>query len=300
MLKQRTFKRVVRTTGIALHSGETVELVLVPAPVDTGIVFVRTDLNVEIAANAFNVGDTMLSTCLIKDGVRVATIEHLMAALAGMGIDNAYIHTGPELPILDGSAGPFAYLIQDAGFEEQSAPKRFIRIKQEVRVENGDKFAVLKPYDGFKIDFTIAFDHPAFNEKNSHATLDFSTASFVKEISRARTFGFMSDFEKLRAMNLVRGGSLDNAVVLNDFHVMNEDGLRYSDECVRHKILDALGDLYSAGAPVIGALECYKSGHALNNQLVRSLLTQSHAFEYVTFEEMDVRAPIGYLRSAWA
>jgi UDP-3-O-[3-hydroxymyristoyl] N-acetylglucosamine deacetylase len=269
---------------------------------DAGIIFRRVDLAepVEIPANPENVGDTTLSTTLIKDGIRISTVEHLLSALAGLGIDNAYIDlNAPEVPIMDGSAGPFVFLIQSAGIEEQNAPKRFIRIKKPVKVEDGDKWAKFEPFDGFKVGFSIDFDHPAFKEDHQTAEVDFSTTSFVKEISRARTFGFMNQIETLRANNLALGGSLDNAVVLDDYRVLNEDGLRYMDEFVKHKILDSIGDLYLLGRSLIGAFSGYKSGHALNNKLLRTLIAQEDAWELVTFED-EKKAPISFMQPVQA
>ncbi|HET8710798.1 MAG TPA: UDP-3-O-acyl-N-acetylglucosamine deacetylase [Spongiibacteraceae bacterium] len=287
MIKQRTLRNTIRATGVGLHMGEKVYLTLRPAPADTGIVFRRTDLNpvVEIPATAASVGDTMLSTTLVKDTVRVSTIEHLMAAFAGLGIDNCYVElSAPEVPIMDGSAAPFVFLIQSAGIEEQKAPKRFIRIKRPITVKSGDKEASFLPFAGFKMSFTIDFDHPVFRDRNSHAEIDFSTTSFVKEVSRARTFGFMHEFEYLRSKGLVRGGSLDNAVVVDEYRIVNEDGLRYEDEFVKHKMLDAIGDIYLLGHSVIGEYRAHKSGHALNNVAVRALLAEADAWELVTFE----------------
>ncbi len=298
MIKQRTLKNVIKATGITLHGGQRAELILRPAPVNTGIIFQRIDLDpvIEIAALAENVGDTTLSTALVKNGVRVSTVEHLLSALAGLGIDNAYIDvTAAEIPIMDGSAGPFVFLVQSAGIKEQNAAKRFIRIKQKVTVKDGDKWARFEPFEGFKVSFTIEFDHPVFNMHSKTATLDFSSTSYVKEVSRARTFGFKADFEKLRAMNLARGASLDNAVAIDDFRVLNEDGLRYEDEFVRHKILDAVGDLYLLGSSLIGAFSGFKSGHALNNKLLRKLLATQEAWEYVTFDD-PAEVPISYVR----
>lgn len=298
MIRQRTLKNVIKATGVTLHGGERAELTLRPAPVNTGIVFHRTDLSpvVEIPGLAVNVGDTTLSTSIMKNGVRVSTIEHLMSALAGLGIDNAYIDvTAQEIPIMDGSAGPFVFLVQSAGIQEQNAPKRFIRIKRKIRVKDGDKWACFEPFEGFKVSFSIEFDHPVFKQHSKMATLDFSSTSYVKEVSRARTFGFMSDFERLRAMNLARGASLDNAVAVDDFRVLNEEGLRYEDEFVRHKILDAVGDLYLLGSSLIGHFSGHKSGHALNNKLLRKLLRHQEAWEYVTFEDREV-APITYAK----
>jgi UDP-3-O-[3-hydroxymyristoyl] N-acetylglucosamine deacetylase len=298
-LKQRTLKNVIKAAGITLHGGQTAILTLRPAPINTGIIFQRVDLNpiVEIPAHAENVGDTTMQTTLIKDGVRIATVEHLMSAMAGLGIDNAYVDvTAPEIPIMDGSAGPFVFLLQSAGIEEQNALKRFIRIKRPVKVKDGDKWAVLEPFDGFKVSFTIDFDHPLFKSRTQSATLDFSTTSYVKEVSRARTFGFMSQYEKLREMQLALGGSLDNAVVVDDFRVLNDDGLRYEDEFVKHKILDAIGDVYLLGSSLIGHFTGYKSGHALNNVLLRTLLADEKAWEYVTYDDA-VTAPVSYRRA---
>lgn len=303
-VKQRTFKNVIRAKGVGLHTGKMVSITLRPAPANTGVVFCRVDLDpvVEIPALAKFVGDTTLATTLVKDQARIATVEHLLSAMAGMGIDNAYIDvTAAELPIMDGSAGPFVFLIQSAGIIEQNAPKRFIRIKKKVKVEEGVedhggkaknyKSASFEPYDGFKIDFTIDFNHPIFKSKAQHVILDFSSKSFAKEVSRARTFGFMSDYERLRAMNLALGGSLDNAVVLDEYRILNEDGLRYEDEFVRHKILDAVGDLYLLGSSLIGEFKGYRSGHGLNNLLLRTLLADESAWEYVTFENANSCPP---------
>ena len=296
MPQQRTLKNTIRATGVGLHSGQKVYMTLRPAAVDTGIVFRRTDLDpvVEIPARADLVTETMLCTGLSQDGGKVMTIEHLLSALAGLGIDNAYVDlSAAEVPIMDGSAGPFVFLLQSAGIAEQAAPKRFIRIKRPVEARDGDKIARFTPYDGFKLDFTVEFDHPAIPASQSRAVVDFSTTSYVKEVSRARTFGFMRDLEFMRERNLGLGGSMDNAIVLDEFRVLNEDGLRYADEFVRHKILDAVGDLYLAGHPVIGAFEGFKSGHALNNQLVRALLADAAAWEEVTFPE-GVPVPVVY------
>lgn len=288
MIRQRTLKNVIRATGVGLHTGEKVYLTLRPATPDTGIVFRRTDLDqpVDIPATPLNVGDTQLSTTLVKDGVRISTVEHLLSAFAGLGIDNAYVDvSAAEVPIMDGSAAPFVFLIQSAGIEEQNRPKRFVRIKRPVRVEDGDKYALFEPYDGFKVDFVIDFDHPAFASRTRRATVDLSATSFVKEVSRARTFGFLRDIEALRQQNLAMGGSLDNAVVVDDYRVLNEEGLRYEDEFVRHKILDAIGDLYLLGHSLIGAFRGYKSGHGLNNQLLRALIATPDAWEEVCFSE---------------
>lgn len=302
MIRQRTLKNVIRATGVGLHTGEKVYLTLRPAAPDSGIIFRRVDLDepVEIPATPENVGDTTLSTTLIKDGVRISTVEHLLSAMAGLGIDNAYVDlNAAEVPIMDGSAGPFVFLIQSAGIEEQNAPKRFIRIKKPVRVEDGDKWVDFKPFDGFKVAFTIDFDHPAFKEGSQIAEVDFSTTSFVREVSRARTFGFMNQIEQLRANNLALGGSLDNAVVVDDYRVLNEDGLRYVDEFVKHKILDSIGDLYLLGHSLIGAFSGHKSGHALNNQLLRTLLAEEDAWEEVIFEDAST-APISFAQPVHA
>jgi len=296
MLRQRTLKNVIRATGVGLHSGEKVYLTLRPAPVDTGIVFRRVDLDpvVEIPAQAHLVTETMLCTGLSRDGGKVMTVEHLMSALAGLGIDNTYVElSAAEVPIMDGSSGPFVFLLQSAGIAEQEAPKRFMRIRKPVEVREGDKVARFEPHDGFRIGFTVEFDHPAIPASRSRAEVDFSTTSYVREVSRARTFGFMRDLEFMRERNLGLGGSMDNAIVLDEFRVLNEDGLRYADEFVRHKILDAVGDLYLAGRPIIGAFEGFKSGHALNNKLVRSLLDQPDAWEEVVFDD-PAAAPVAY------
>ncbi len=298
MIRQRTLKNVIKATGITLHGGERAEITLRPAPVNSGILFRRIDLDpvVEIRALAENVGDTRLSSTLMKGDVRVSTVEHLLSAFAGLGIDNAYVDvTASEIPIMDGSAGPFVFLIQSAGIEEQKAPKRFIRIKRKLKIKDGDKWASFEPFNGFKVTFTIDFDHPLFKSHGKTATLDFSSLSYVKEVSRARTFGFMADFEKLQAMNLARGASMDNAIAIDDFRVLNEDGLRYENEFVKHKILDAVGDLYLLGSSLIGAFNGYKSGHALNNKLLRALLADKEAWEFVTFEDKNT-SPISYIR----
>ncbi len=299
MIRQRTLRTSIRATGVGLHTGEKVYLTLRPAPIDTGIVFRRVDLEpvVEIEARPENVGDTTLSTCLMKDDVRISTVEHLLAAMAGLGIDNAWIDvSAPEVPIMDGSAGPFVFLIQSAGVEEQNKAKDFIRIKKRIVVEEEGKQAVFEPFDGFKVSFSIDFEHPVFKDKAQTAVVDFSSTSFVKEVSRARTFGFMNDYEYLRSKNLAQGGSLDNAIVLDDYRVLNEDGLRYDDEFVKHKILDAIGDLYLLGNSLIGSFSGYKSGHALNNRLLRALVADTEAWERITFEDAKA-APISYLMS---
>ena len=296
MIRQRTLKNVIRATGVGLHTGEKVYLTLRPAAVDAGIIFRRVDLEppVEVQAKAENVGDTTLSSTLSLGDVRISTVEHLLSAMAGLGIDNAYVDlSAAEVPIMDGSAGPFVFLIQSAGIEEQNAPKRFIRIKQPVRVEDGDKWVQFEPFEGFKVKLGIDFDHPVFSGRKQTCEVDFSTTSFVKEVSRARTFGFMSQLEMLRARNLALGGSLDNAIVVDDYRILNEDGLRYEDEFVKHKVLDAIGDLYLLGHSLIGTFSGYKSGHALNNQLLRALMANQDAWELVTFEDTK-QAPISY------
>ena len=303
MTQQRTLKNVIRATGVGLHSGEKVYMTLRPAPVDNGIVFRRVDLApvVEIPASAELVSETTLCTGLSHDGAKVMTVEHLMSAMAGLGVDNAYVElSSAELPIMDGSAGPFVFLLQSAGILEQGAPKRFIRIKHPVEVRDGDKVARFVPYDGFKVGFTVQFDHPMIPASQSRAEIDFSTAAYTKEVARARTFGFMRDLEYMRERNLGLGGSMDNAIVLDEFRVLNDDGLRYTDEFVRHKILDAIGDLYLAGHPILGAYEGFKSGHALNNKLVRALMADRSAWEEVTFEGAAAAAPVTYGNPALA
>jgi len=298
MIKQRTLKNVIRATGVGLHTGKKIFLTLRPGAVNTGIIFRRVDLDdpVEIEARPENVGDTMLSTSLVKGDVKISTVEHLLSALAGFGIDNAYIDlSSDEVPIMDGSAGPFVFLIQSAGVEEQNAPKRFMRIKEKVRVEDGDKWAMFEPFEGFKVGFTIEFDHPMFHDGNCKAEIDFSTTSYVKEVSRARTFGFMRDVELLRKNNLALGGTLDNAIVVDDYRILNEDGLRFEDECVKHKILDAIGDLYLLGHSLIGSFTGFKSGHALNNRLLRELLAIESAWELVSFED-EIDLPISFMQ----
>ncbi|WP_288476718.1 UDP-3-O-acyl-N-acetylglucosamine deacetylase [uncultured Pseudomonas sp.] len=302
MIKQRTLKNTIRATGVGLHSGEKVYLTLKPAPVDTGIVFRRADLDpvVEIPARAANVGETTMSTTLVNGDVKVDTVEHLLSAMAGLGIDNAYVElSASEVPIMDGSAGPFVFLIQSAGLEEQDAAKKFIRILREVTVVEGDKSATFLPFDGFKVSFEIDFDHPVLKGQTQSAVVDFSSTSFVKEVSRARTFGFMRDIEYLRKHNLALGGSVENAIVVDETGVLNEDGLRSDDEFVKHKILDAIGDLYLLGKSLIGEFRGYKSGHAMNNRLLRALLADRDAWEVVTFEDSGL-APISYMRPAAA
>jgi len=298
MIKQRTLKNVIRATGVGLHTGKKVYLTLRPAEANTGIIFRRVDFDtpVEIKASPENVGDTRLSTSLVKGDVRISTVEHLLSAMAGLGIDNAYVDvSAPEVPIMDGSAGPFVFLIQSAGIVEQNAAKRFIRIKRTIKVQEDDKWAQFDPFEGFKVGFAIEFDHPVFKTREQNAEVDFSTTSFVKEVSRARTFGFMRDIEALRERELALGGSLDNAIVVDDYRVLNEDGLRYEDEFVKHKILDAIGDLYLLGHSLIGAFRGYKSGHALNNRLLCALMADEQAWEEVTFEDVE-QAPILYMQ----
>jgi UDP-3-O-[3-hydroxymyristoyl] N-acetylglucosamine deacetylase len=290
MLNQRTLKAAIKTTGVGLHTGARVELVLRPAPVDTGIVFHRVDLATPVAipADALHVGDTRLSSTLKCDGASISTVEHLMSALAGLGIDNLHIDVaGPEIPIMDGSAGPFVVLLQAAGIAEQNAPKRYLRIVAPVLVQDGDKWARFDPCNGFKLDFTIDFPHPVFGSENRHVVIDFAEHSYVKEVARARTFGFMQDVEAMRAAGLALGGSLQNAVVLDEFRVLNAEGLRYDNEFVKHKVLDAIGDLYLLGHPMIGQYTAYKSGHGLNNALARSLLAHPEAFALTTFAQAD-------------
>ena len=297
MLRQRTLKSLIRATGVGLHSGEKVFLTLRPAPVDTGIVFRRTDLDpiVDIPARAELVTETVLCTGLSRAGGKVMTVEHLMSAFAGLGIDNAYVElTAPEIPIMDGSAGPFVFLLQSAGIVEQAAAKKFIRILHPVEVREGDKVARFIPHDGFRVSFTVEFDHPAIPTRLSRAEVDFSTKAYIDEVSRARTFGFMHDLEYMRERNLGLGGSMDNAIVLDEFRVLNDDGLRYADEFVRHKILDAVGDLYLAGHAIIGAYEGFKSGHALNNRLVRALLADAAAWEEIRYADTETAPPMLY------
>jgi UDP-3-O-[3-hydroxymyristoyl] N-acetylglucosamine deacetylase len=300
MLKQRTLKNSIRATGVGLHTGRKVLMVLRPAPANSGITFRRTDLDepVDIDARADNVGETTLGTTLLRDGIKVSTVEHLMSALAGLGIDNIVVElSSGEVPIMDGSAGPFVFLLQSAGIEEQNAPKRFVRIRRSVKVEDGDKWARFDPYDGFKVNFEIEFDHPVFKRRSQVASMDFSTTTFLREVSRARTFGFMRDLEYMRSRNLALGGNLDNAIVLDDYRILNEDGLRYEDEFVKHKILDAIGDLYLLGHSLIGEFSAYKSGHGLNNRLLRALMADAEAWEEVTFETLQ-DAPISYVAAA--
>jgi UDP-3-O-[3-hydroxymyristoyl] N-acetylglucosamine deacetylase len=300
MLNQRTLKNSIRATGIGLHTGKKILMTLRPAAPDSGIVFRRTDLEqpVDIQAHAEHVGETMLGTTLHKGDAKISTVEHLLSALAGLGIDNALIEvSAAEVPIMDGSAGPFVFLLQSAGIEEQKAPKRFIRILETVHVTDGDKWARFDPYNGFKVNFEIEFNHPTFKKHSQVASMDFSTTSFLREVSRARTFGFMRDIESLRSRNLALGGNMDNAIVLDDTRILNEDGLRYEDEFVKHKILDAIGDLYLLGHSLIGEFSGFKSGHALNNKLLRTLIGTPTAWQEVTFESLK-DAPISYVPAA--
>jgi len=290
MLKQRTLKTLISATGVGLHSGAKVTIALRPAPAGTGIVFRRVDLDppVDLRADPFAVGDTRLASCLEKDGVKIATVEHLMSALAGLGIDNLYVDVdAAELPIMDGSAAPFVFLLQSAGIAEQNAAKRFLRVKKAVQVADGDKWARLEPYEGFRLSFSIAFDHPAVAQTGTAASVDFAEQSYVRDVARARTFGFMHDVETLRDMGLALGGSLENAIVMDEYRVLNAEGLRYADEFAKHKLLDAIGDLYLAGHPLLASFSAHKSGHALNNALLRTLLADSTAWEMVSFERPD-------------
>lgn len=304
MVRQRTLKQAVRASGIGLHSGRKVYMSLLPAGPDIGIVFRRTDLSpaVEVACKAHMLREAvMCSTLVTDDGVKIMTIEHLMSALAGLGIDNCVVElSAAEIPIMDGSSAPFVFLIQSAGIHEQDAPKKFLRIRQPVQVQDGDKWARFEPYEGYRLAFNIDFKHPVFKNSGQDAVVDFSTANYVKEVSRARTFGFMRELDVLRANHLGLGASLDNVVALDDFRVVNHEGLRYDDEFVRHKILDAIGDLYLFGHAVIGAYTAYKSGHALNNKLVRAVLDDPLAYEIVTFEEQAATSPIAYMRGSIA
>ncbi len=297
MIRQRTLKSIVQTTGVGIHSGHKVTLTLRPAAANTGVIYRRTDLNppVDFPANADSVRDTMLCTALVnEEGVRISTVEHLNAALAGMGIDNFIIEVNaPEIPIMDGSASPFIYLLQSAGIETLNTPKRFLRIKKPVRIEDGDKWAELVPYNGFRLDFAIEFNHPAIESDQQRLVLDFSSQSFVKNISRARTFGFMRDIEYLQSQNLCLGGSFDNAIVLDDYRILNDDGLRFDNELVTHKVLDAIGDLYMCGHNIIGEMRAYKSGHALNNKLLRAVLADQEAYEWSTFED-EQQVPVTF------
>jgi UDP-3-O-[3-hydroxymyristoyl] N-acetylglucosamine deacetylase len=299
MIRQRTLKASVRATGVGLHTGLKVAMVLRPAPIDTGIVFCRTDLpgNPAVPAHALNVSNTTMATVIERDGARVSTVEHLMAAFAGLGIDNAFVDvSGEEVPIMDGSAGTFVFLLQSAGIVEQDAAKRYLRIKMPVEARDGDKWARFEPHDGFVLDFTIDFPHPVFGSENRHVLIDFAENSYTKEVSRARTFGFMQDVEALRAAGLIQGGSMQNAIVLDETRVLNSEGLRYDNEFAKHKVLDAIGDLYLLGHPMIGRYTAFKSGHALNNALSRALLDRPEAWEIVTF---DVQADVPRAFQGW-
>jgi UDP-3-O-[3-hydroxymyristoyl] N-acetylglucosamine deacetylase len=290
MIRQRTLKTTVRATGVGLHTGEKVAMALRPAPIDTGIVFCRSDLagNPAVPARALNVTNTTMATVIEKNGARVSTVEHLMAAFAGLGIDNAFVDvSAEEVPIMDGSAGTFVFLLQSAGIEEQPAAKRYLRVLKKVEITQGDKKVRVEPFNGFKVGFTIEFSHPVFDASTTQVEIDFADVSFIREISRARTFGFMQDVEAMRSKGLGRGGSLDNAVVIDDFRVLNVDGLRMDDELVKHKALDAVGDLYLLGRPLIGAFYGHKSGHAMNNLLARKLLADASAWEEVTFDAIE-------------
>jgi UDP-3-O-[3-hydroxymyristoyl] N-acetylglucosamine deacetylase len=303
MVGQRTLKNSIRATGIGLHTGTKIFMTVRPAAADTGIIFRRVDLPgaPEVRAFAGNVTETTLGTTIVSGEAKVSTVEHLLSAFAGLGIDNAIVEvSAPEVPIMDGSAGPFVFLLQSAGIAELPAPKRFVRVLRTVEVRDGDKWARFTPFDGFRVNFEIEFNHPVFKLHSQQATMDFSTTSYLKEVSRARTFGFMRDIETLRAHNLALGGNLDNAIVLDEFRVLNEEGLRYEDEFVKHKILDAMGDLYIVGHPLLAAYSAFRSGHAMNNQLLRALLAQPDAYEIVTFEK-DSQAPRGFaaLQPAW-
>ena len=299
MIRQRTLKSIVQMTGVGLHSGRKVTLTLRPAAANTGVIYRRTDLNppVDFPADPESVRDTVLCTALVNDeGVRISTVEHLNAALAGMGIDNVVIEVdAPEIPIMDGSASPFVYLLQSAGIEELNTAKKFIRIKKPVRIEDGDKWAEIRPYNGFRLDFTIDFNHPAIESDDQRLVFDFSSQSFIKDISRARTFGFMRDIEYLQSQNLCLGGSFDCAIVLDDYRILNEDGLRFDNEFVTHKVLDAVGDLYMCGHSILGELSAYKSGHALNNQLLRAVLADQEAWEWTTIED-EQESPVAFMQ----
>ena len=304
MIRQRTLKQAIRASGIGLHSGRKVYMSLLPAGPDTGIRFRRTDLSpaVEVPARAELLREAVMCSTLVHDnGTKIMTVEHLLSALAGLGIDNCLVElSSPEVPIMDGSSGPFVFLLQSAGIHEQDAPKKFVRITQPVQVQDGDKWARFEPHEGFRLSFGIEFKHPAFKVSSQTAIVDFSTTSYVKEVSRARTFGFMRELDALRASNLGLGASLDNVVALDEYRVVNQDGLRYDDEFVRHKILDAIGDLYLLGHAVVGAYTAYKSGHALNNKLVRAVLADEKAWDLVTYEEHTDRAPINFVRGSLA
>lgn len=300
MLKQRTLKSLVTASGVGLHTGCKVRMTLRPAAPDTGIVFRRIDLPapVDILARAQAVGETRLSSCLVRGEAKIYTVEHLMSALGGLGVDNAYVDLdGPEVPIMDGSAAPFVLLVQQAGLAAQPAPKRFLRVLRQIEVRDGDKWARIDPYEGYRLSFSIDFRHPVIDRSTQSVTVDFGETSYLKEIARARTFGFMQDVENLRENGLALGGGLDNAVVLDEFRVLNAEGLRYADEFIRHKLLDAVGDLYLLGQPLLGAFSAHKSGHALNNRLLRALIGDPASHETVQFEQAD-KAPAAVARLA--
>lgn len=299
-MQQRTLKKQISTTGVGLHTGKKVTLTLRPASENVGIIYRRTDLNpvVDFSLNAYSVRDTMLCTCLINEtGIKISTVEHINAALSALGIDNLIIEVdAPEIPIMDGSASPFVFLILEAGIEEQKATKKLIKVKETVRVEMGDKWAEIRPYNGFKVDFTIDFSHPVIDSTSKQFIIDVSSQSFMRDIGRARTFGFMKEIEMLQAQGLCLGGSLDCAIVVDDYQVLNQDGLRFENEFVRHKMLDTVGDLFMCGHNMLAEVVCYKSGHALNNQLLRALLEKQSAWEYVTFDEKE-NQPVHFLVS---
>src|SRR3954471_8050931 len=300
MLRQRTLKTLISASGVGLHTGRKVRITLRPAAIDSGVVFRRVDLPspVDIPARADAVGETRLSSCLVRGEAKVYTVEHLMSALGGLGVDNVYIDLdGPEVPIMDGSAAPFVLLLQQAGVVEQAAPKRFIRIRHRVEVTEGDKWARFEPHEGYRLSFSIDFKHPVIDRSTQSVTIDFGETSYLKEIARARTFGFMHDMEDLRENGLALGGGLDNAVVLDEYRVLNADGLRFADEFIRHKLLDAVGDLYLLGRPLLAAFSAHKSGHALNNRLLRAVLADATALEVASFERTE-DVPAGIARLA--
>jgi UDP-3-O-[3-hydroxymyristoyl] N-acetylglucosamine deacetylase len=300
MFRQRTLKSLISAAGVGLHTGRKVRMTLRPAPIDTGVVFRRTDLDpaVDVAARAELVGEARLASTLVHGDVKVHTVEHLMSALGGLGIDNAYVDLdAPELPIMDGSASPYVLLIQQAGIEEQAAPKKFLRVTRRLEVREGDKWARLEPYEGFRLSFSIDFRHPVIERTTQEVSVDFAETSYLKEIARARTFGFMHEVEELRDSGLALGGGLDNAVVLDEYRVLNSEGLRFADEFIRHKLLDAIGDLYLLGRPLLGAFSAHKSGHALNNRLLRAALADAAVLEPVVFESAE-QAPAGVVRLA--
>ena len=298
MLKQRTLRNPIKAVGIGLHTGKNINMELLPSDINTGISFIRTDIDPEnvISASAENVGDTTLSTALIKDDIKISTIEHLLSAIAGLGVDNCLIKVdGPEIPIMDGSSSPFVFLIQSAGIEEQDSLKKFIKVKKEISVTRGDAYAKIKPFNGFKVSYKVDFDHPVHKGLPSESIIDFSTTSFVKEVCRARTFGNARDLEELRSQNLALGASISNAIAFGDDKILNEEGLRFNDEIVKHKMLDAIGDLYLLGHNLIGEFSGFKSGHALNNQLLKKIIEQDNAYEIIEFEDSK-NAPISYVR----